>query len=65
MVESDSCVVINRLNDVQVHDKLESKLMGPIRRTVLRFVDVVFVHILREGNCCADALAKHSLRDYF
>ena len=61
IVESDSLAVISKLKVLQVDDKPVCNLLQKIGRVLCHFSSIEFVHVYREANSCADALANYSL----
>ncbi|KAK2415253.1 hypothetical protein QL285_037750 [Trifolium repens] len=58
MCYSDSLQTVSLIrDDVFVHHRFENEVVS-IRQLLARDWDVVVNHTLREGNACADVLAK-------
>ncbi|KAF7828542.1 reverse transcriptase [Senna tora] len=61
-VESDSLLAVNLLNDSNVSTSHHLyNLINWCRSILSRFTEVKIIHSFREGNSCADSLARHAL----
>lgn len=60
IVECDSSAVVYMLNNLQISDDAETRLLAEINTAMKKFSRIMFVHMYREGNRCADALANVS-----
>ncbi|KAF7815362.1 putative ribonuclease H-like domain-containing protein [Senna tora] len=64
LVESDSMLAINLIKKDDVHPNHHlNNLLLYCRSTLLTFTEVQLSHTSREGNSCADLLAKTALMD--
>ena len=52
--------VVCMLNNLQVEDESESRLLSLIRRTLCNFSSYSFAHVFREGNTFTDTIANFS-----
>ncbi|KAK4276187.1 hypothetical protein QN277_019161 [Acacia crassicarpa] len=60
VVESDSVVVVSILKAMQVDDAPVPKIVQQIGSVFCHFCSIAFVHVYREANSCADAMANYS-----
>ncbi|KAK4255315.1 hypothetical protein QN277_008328 [Acacia crassicarpa] len=60
VVECDSAAVVQLLKNLQETGIAETRLLAVINSCIGKFSRVVFVHVYREGNRYADALAAVS-----
>ena len=58
IVELDAKVVVDLINSNVATNKPYAPLLYDCRYLLTRFIQVQVVHVYREGNRCADALAK-------
>ena len=56
--ELDAKVVVDLIKTNAATNKPYAPLLYDCRYLLTRFTQVQVVHVYREGNCCADALAK-------
>ena len=57
-MELDAKVVVDLIKTNAATNKPSAPLLYDCRYLLTRFTQAQVVHVFREGNCCADALAK-------